>query len=398
VTLSRCLRIEDEFLAAIGADSRLGGLDIEIDLRMPQRPAIAGNGMGFDDDGFFFAHFKKSPTIDQSARRMIPIVAMGSMSVSNLPENAIEITDLKKIYRGGKRGDKAALDGVTLNVPRGSFFGLLGPNGAGKSTLINIMAGLTNKSSGSVRVWGHDIDEDDRAVKLSIGVVPQELNIDPFFSPIELLDVQAGLYGVPKNERRGAEILAALGLADKANAYARALSGGMRRRLLVAKALVHTPPVVVLDEPTAGVDVELRRQLWSYIRELNAQGTTVLLTTHYLEEAEELCDRIAIIDKGKLIACDSTRELLKRVDGKSVSIILEATLSEIPPALAEFSPELRSDGREITFRYRPSRTNLGVIIGAVQGLGLVITDLSTEEADLEDIFLQLTKGPKDGAT
>jgi ABC-2 type transport system ATP-binding protein len=329
---------------------------------------------------------------------MIPIVAMGSMSVSNLPENAIEITDLKKIYRGGKRGDKAALDGVTLNVPRGSFFGLLGPNGAGKSTLINIMAGLTNKSSGSVRVWGHDIDEDDRAVKLSIGVVPQELNIDPFFSPIELLDVQAGLYGVPKNERRGAEILAALGLADKANAYARALSGGMRRRLLVAKALVHTPPVVVLDEPTAGVDVELRRQLWSYIRELNAQGTTVLLTTHYLEEAEELCDRIAIIDKGKLIACDSTRELLKRVDGKSVSIILEATLSEIPPALAEFSPELRSDGREITFRYRPSRTNLGVIIGAVQGLGLVITDLSTEEADLEDIFLQLTKGPKDGAT
>jgi ABC-2 type transport system ATP-binding protein len=260
------------------------------------------------------------------------------------------------------------------------------------------MAGLTNKSSGSVRVWGHDIDEDDRAVKLSIGVVPQELNIDPFFSPIELLDVQAGLYGVPKNERRGAEILAALGLADKANAYARALSGGMRRRLLVAKALVHTPPVVVLDEPTAGVDVELRRQLWSYIRELNAQGTTVLLTTHYLEEAEELCDRIAIIDKGKLIACDSTRELLKRVDGKSVSIILEATLSEIPPALAEFSPELRSDGREITFRYRPSRTNLGVIIGAVQGLGLVITDLSTEEADLEDIFLQLTKGPKDGAT
>ncbi len=398
MTLSRCLRIEDEFLAAIGADSRLGGLDIEIDLRMPQRPAIAGNGMGFDDDGFFFAHFKKSPTIDQSARRMIPIVAMGSMSVSNLPENAIEITDLKKIYRGGKRGDKAALDGVTLNVPRGSFFGLLGPNGAGKSTLINIMAGLTNKSSGSVRVWGHDIDEDDRAVKLSIGVVPQELNIDPFFSPIELLDVQAGLYGVPKNERRGAEILAALGLADKANAYARALSGGMRRRLLVAKALVHTPPVVVLDEPTAGVDVELRRQLWSYIRELNAQGTTVLLTTHYLEEAEELCDRIAIIDKGKLIACDSTRELLKRVDGKSVSIILEATLSEIPPALAEFSPELRSDGREITFRYRPSRTNLGVIIGAVQGLGLVITDLSTEEADLEDIFLQLTKGPKDGAT
>jgi ABC-2 type transport system ATP-binding protein len=364
---------------------------------MAKRPAIARHGVGFDDDDFFVAHFHNSPAIDQSARRMIPIVAMGSTPLYNLPENAIEITDLKKTYRGGKRGDKHALEGVTLNVPRGSFFGLLGPNGAGKSTLINIMAGLTNKTSGSVKVWGHDIDKDERAVKLSIGVVPQELNIDPFFSPLELLDVQAGLYGVPKNERRGEEILSALGLADKAHAYARALSGGMRRRLLVAKALVHTPPVVVLDEPTAGVDVDLRRQLWSYIRELNAKGTTVLLTTHYLEEAEELCDRIAIIDKGRLIACDSTRELLKRVDGKSVSILLDSQLAGIPAALAEFSPELRSDGREITFRYRPSRTNLGAIIGAVQGAGLAIADLSTEEADLEDIFLQLTQGPKDGA-
>lgn len=309
-------------------------------------------------------------------------------SPSAIPDLAVEAKDLVKVY-GGRGGEKRALDGISLSVPRGSFFGLLGPNGAGKSTFINILAGLVVKTSGSVQIWNRDIDTDGRGAKAAIGVVPQELNLDPFFTPLELMDVQAGMYGVPKSERRTMEILEAVGLADKAKAYARTLSGGMRRRLLVAKAMVHAPPVLVLDEPTAGVDIELRQQLWAYVRELNARGTTILLTTHYLEEAEQLCDRIAIINHGKLVACDTTGNLLKRIDGKVLTVTVDRDLTEIPAALASFSPDLKGE-RRLVVRYRPSATPIGHILGAFATAGLAIMDLSTEETDLEDIFLQLT--------
>lgn len=305
-----------------------------------------------------------------------------------VPDFAVEARSLTKTYNG-KGGRKLALDGVSLSIPRGSFFGLLGPNGAGKSTFINILAGLVLKSSGTVKVWGRDLDESPRAARAAIGVVPQELNLDPFFTPRELLDVQAGMYGLPKAERRTMEILDAVGLADKADAYARTLSGGMRRRLLVAKAMVHSPPVLVLDEPTAGVDIELRQNLWAYVRELNARGTTVVLTTHYLEEAEELCDRIAIISRGKLVACEDKRDLLRRLDSKMLILTLDRDLEAVPEALAPFSPELRPD-RRMVVHYKPSQMPMAGILDAVRTAGLAITDLTTEEADLEDIFLQLT--------
>jgi ABC-2 type transport system ATP-binding protein len=304
------------------------------------------------------------------------------------PDYAIETSALSKTYRT-RQGEKRALKEVSIKVPRGSFFGLLGPNGAGKSTFINILAGLVVKSSGKAAVWGFDIDAKTRAARSSIGVVPQELNLDPFFTPQELLEVQAGLYGVPKKERRTAQILEAVGLSDKANAYARTLSGGMRRRLLVAKALVHTPPVLVLDEPTAGVDIELRQQLWAYVRELNAAGTTIVLTTHYLEEAEELCDRIAIINHGEVVAHDTTRALLGRLDNKTLILTFDRDLAAVPAALDPFAPKLEGE-RRMVIRYKPSEAKFGEILAAVQSAGLGLIDLTTEETDLEDIFLQLT--------
>ena len=243
-----------------------------------------------------------------------------------MTQPAIAIRSLSKTYAGGKR----ALDDVTLDVPRGSIFGLLGPNGAGKSTLINILSGMVRKTSGSASIWGFDIDEHPRNAKASIGIVPQEILFDPFFSPFEALELQAGLYGVPSAKRRSMALLRAVHLEDKAHAYARTLSGGMKRRLLVAKAMVHTPPVLVLDEPTAGVDIELRQQLWAYVRELNAQGVTVVLTTHYLEEAEELCDRIAIINNGQLIADKPTRELVGMAQEKVVEVTVDRDLREAP--------------------------------------------------------------------
>lgn len=305
-----------------------------------------------------------------------------------IPVNAIETEGLRKVYRG-RRGDKVALDGVSLSVPRGSFFGLLGPNGAGKSTFINILAGLVVKSAGSARIWDHDIAAEPRAAKAAIGIVPQELNLDPFFTPRELLEVQAGMYGVPKAERRTMEILEAVGLADKAESYARTLSGGMRRRLLVAKAMVHSPPVLVLDEPTAGVDIELRQSLWAYVKELNRAGTTIVLTTHYLEEAEELCDRIAIINHGKLVACEDKQSLLGRLDAKALVLTFESPLTGVPAALSHLAAEVRADGR-LAVRYRPTETPVTAILDAARGVGLGLVDLTTEEADLEDVFLQLT--------
>ncbi len=299
---------------------------------------------------------------------------------------AIELRDLSKTYKGGKR----ALDGVTLDVPRGSIFGLLGPNGAGKSTTINILSGMVVKSGGSARIWGFDIDEHPRNAKASIGVVPQELLFDPFFTPLETLELVAGLYGVPKQHRRSMELLRAVHLEDKANAYSRTLSGGMKRRLLVAKAMVHAPPVLVLDEPTAGVDIELRQQLWSYVRELNRQGVTIVLTTHYLEEAEELCDRIAIINHGRLIADKPTRELVGMAQEKVVEVTVDRDLAAPPQSPVFETISLKAD-RVLTITYSKAKANAGDVITAVNGAGLGIVDVSTREADLEHVFLALTR-------
>ena len=309
-----------------------------------------------------------------------------------MPDDAVVVHGLNKTYRAKGGTAIQALIDIDLAIPRGSLYGLLGPNGAGKSTLINILAQLVIKTSGTAVIWGIDLDREPRAAAAAIGVVPQELNIDPFFTPRELLELQAGLYGVPKAERRTMEILDALGLADKSEAYARTLSGGMRRRLMVAKALVHTPPVLVLDEPTAGVDVELRQQLWGYVRKLNAAGTTVLLTTHYLEEAEELCDRITIINHGRVIACEPTAALLRRLDSKELVFIVAEDLANVPAPLARFDAQLQSP-RRLMLRYKPSRTRIGEILAAVQVAGLNIVDMTTLEADLADIFLQLTRRP-----
>ncbi len=313
------------------------------------------------------------------------------------PENAVETSELCKTYGvAGRRSPVEALRRVGLSIPRGSFFGLLGPNGAGKSTLINILAGLVVKTSGRVSVCGHDIEGSMRRARLSIGVVPQELNIDPYFTPREVLELQAGLFGVPASRRRSADLLAQVGLTAQAEAYARTLSGGMRRRLLVAKAMVHSPPVLVLDEPTAGVDVDLRRQLWTSVREMNANGTTVLLTTHYLAEAEALCDTIAIINHGRLIACDSKAALLGRIDAKEMTVTIDGPIDEIPEALGRLGAEL-VDARRLVFRYPPSKTHSGEILAAVAEAGLTVTDLNTREADLEDIFLRLTGQPDEAS-
>ena len=307
------------------------------------------------------------------------------------PEFAVRAVNLCKTYKGTRRRpEKAALIDINLEIPRGSLFGLLGPNGAGKSTFINILAGLVIKTSGSVRVWGYDIDKSPRQARQAIGVVPQELNIDPFFTPYELLDLQAGLYAVPRDKRRTGEILEAMHLGEQANAYARTLSGGMRRRLLVAKALVHSPPILVLDEPTAGVDVELRQQLWAHVRALKARGITILLTTHYLDEAEQLCDRIAIINHGRLIICEDTDTLLRRIDWKELAIAVGEDIAQIPAGLTRFEAELQPP-RKLIVRYRPSQTQVAEILAAVQNAGHSIVDISSEESDLEDVFLQLIR-------
>ena len=301
---------------------------------------------------------------------------------------AIRITDLKKTYRGKTGEEKIALKGVNLEVPQGAFFGLLGPNGAGKSTLINIMAGLVIKTSGTVEICGHDIDTATRAARQSIGVVPQELVLDTFFTVRQALEITAGYYGIPKAQRRTQEIIEAMGLADKADVPSRRLSGGMRRRLLVGKALVHAPKLLVLDEPTAGVDVELRRQLWEYVKRLNKAGTTILLTTHYLEEAEELCDDIAIIHHGNVIAHDTTEHLMQGVDSKAIILTLSAPLTEVPSALSDLQASIKQG--KLVIHYQPSQSQVGDILSRVQGLGLAIRDVSTEEVDLEDLFVRMT--------
>ena len=310
---------------------------------------------------------------------------------------AISINNLVKRYAPAGQGEgKLALDGVSFDVPQGGIFGLLGPNGAGKSTLINILAGMVMKTSGSATIWGFDIDTDMRNAKRSIGIVPQEIVFDPFFTPIEVLENTAGLYGVAKPLRRSLELLRAVHLEDKAKAYSRTLSGGMKRRLLIAKALVHSPPVLVLDEPTAGVDVELRRQLWELVQEMNTAGVTVVLTTHYLEEAEQLCERIAIINHGRVIANKPTRELVEMAREKIVVLTLDRDIAELPTHPAFVKCET-AGARVLEITYDKDRMNAGEVMALVQAQGFAIIDVTTREADLEDVFVTLTSAAKEMA-
>ncbi|MGB8622521.1 MAG: ABC transporter ATP-binding protein [Paracoccaceae bacterium] len=305
--------------------------------------------------------------------------------------NAIEIEGLNKTYAGSNRQPpKVALKNINLNIPAGSIFGLLGPNGAGKSTLINILAGLVLKTSGRVKIWGFDQDVNPRQSRASIGVMPQELNLDPFFTPRAALEVQAGLYGVPKRQRRTDEVLRMIGLEDKADAYARSLSGGMQRRLLLGKALVHHPQILVLDEPTAGVDIELRQMLWQNVRRLNEEdGMTIILTTHYLEEAEQMCDEIAIINHGELIVRDTTPALLDRMDAKTLVVAPENE----PPGHIDLPEGVemtrRADGA-LVFNFHRKQTSAGSVLEAVRNAGVIMRDVATEEPDLEDVFVALT--------
>ncbi|TRW98146.1 ABC transporter ATP-binding protein [Paracoccus sp. M683] len=305
--------------------------------------------------------------------------------------NAIEISGLRKTYAAtGRQAPKEALKGVDLAIAEGSIFGLLGPNGAGKSTMINILAGLVNKSAGQVVIWGFDQDVNPRQSRAAIGVMPQELNIDPFFTPRASLEVQAGLYGVPKAERWTDELLALVGLTDQAESYTRNLSGGMKRRLLLAKALVHRPNVLVLDEPTAGVDIGLREMLWANVRRLNEAGMTIILTTHYLEEAEQMCDEIAIINHGQVVVQAPTSALLGRMDGKTM--IIDAGGRVDLPALPHGArAEWRTDGR-LAISYPPSQIRADQLLDALRGAGVPIVDVGIEAPDLEDVFVELTRG------
>lgn len=305
--------------------------------------------------------------------------------------NAIEISGLRKIYRAsGRAPAKEALKGIDLAIPAGSVFGLLGPNGAGKSTTINIMAGLVNKTAGQVVIWGFDQDRNPRQSRAAIGIMPQELNIDPFFTPRASLEVQAGLYGVPPSERWTDELLALVGLTDQAESYSRSLSGGMKRRLLLAKALVHRPQVLVLDEPTAGVDITLREMLWANVRRLNEQGMTIILTTHYLEEAEAMCDRIAIINHGEVIVEDTTRNLLARADGKTLVIDPGGPVAD--PVLPDGVTLERRAGGTLALSYSPLRFRADALIDRLRAQGVPIRDISIEQPDLEDVFVKLTAG------
>lgn len=307
------------------------------------------------------------------------------------PDFAIELVNLTKNYHSeSKRTAEPALKSVSLKIPRGRIYGLLGPNGAGKSTLINILAGLTIKTSGQAFIWGFEVEKEARKARSAIGVVPQELNLDAFFTSRELLKQQAGFYGVPRKQQRTEELLEILDLKDVADASTSTLSGGMRRRLMMAKAMVHNPPVLILDEPTAGVDVELRHSLWAYVRKLSEAGATVLLTTHYLEEAEQLCDDIAILNQGELVANDSKANLLARLDSKQVTVTLSRDMVEMPASVLKQGWQYLAPNR-LTLPYKPSETTIGQVLLNVQAHGYSITDLNMKEPDLESVFLQLTQ-------
>ena len=301
---------------------------------------------------------------------------------------ALKISNLNKTYKTKQGTEKKALENINLQIKQGSFFGLLGPNGAGKSTLINIIAGITNKTSGEIEINGIDLTTRVKLAKQNIGIVPQEVVIDPFFNVFETLEIYAGYFGIRKKDRQTKQILENLGLADKIYAKPRTLSGGMKRRLLIAKALVHNPKLLILDEPTAGVDVELRNQLWDYVKKLNQQGTTILLTTHYLEEAEELCDEIAIINKGKIIACDQKDNLIKLLDEKQLTI----TFDQQPQEIKHKNFTAICKNNQLIINYKTSNVDAGEIIELIQDKAKAkIIDIATCQADLEDVFKYLIK-------
>ena len=305
-------------------------------------------------------------------------------------ENVLSVKNLNKIYLKKKSKSVHALKNLNLEVKEGEIFGLLGPNGAGKSTFINILAGTTIKTSGNVNVWGFNLDKNPRQVRASIGIVPQEVNVDPFFSPRKLLELQAGLYGIKKKDRITDTILKLVSLENQANSYTRSLSGGMKRRLLVAKALVHQPPIIILDEPTAGVDVELRSNLWKNVKSLNKQGVTIILTTHYLLEAEEMCDRIGILNKGNLVALDSTKNLLKRIQTKIVTFVVNGKVNIENQSLKSLNVIDNQPGQLIV-SYEKSLLNIEELINYINKQNIKISDISTDDGNLEDVFLRLTK-------
>ena len=306
------------------------------------------------------------------------------------PKNnlALEINNLSKIYNN--EDNDIALDNICLTVKVGSIFGLLGPNGAGKSTLINIISGTVFKTSGNVLIWGIDIDKKRKQSKLAVGVVPQELNIDAFFTPNELLNLHSGMFNVPKIARKTDELLRLMDLSDKAQSYSRKLSGGMRRRLLVAKAMVHTPPILILDEPTAGVDVELRQKLWSHFKELNKLGVTIILTTHYLEEAENLCDHIAIINHGKIVANESKKSLLKKLNEKIIYIKFKNNIDKKSEQALKKIGTIKFDSNELQINFKPDKISMKKIIKIIYETDIDIIDLSTKDASLEDVFINIT--------
>ena len=305
-------------------------------------------------------------------------------------KNVLSVKNLEKIYSSEDASATHALNNLNLDVKEGEIFGLLGPNGAGKTTFINILAGTVMKTSGQVDVWGFDLDKNPRQVRASVGIVPQEINLDPFFSPRKLLELQAGLYGIKKKDRITDTILKLVSLEDQANSYARSLSGGMKRRLLMAKALVHQPPIVFLDEPTAGVDVELRKNLWENVRSLNKQGVTIILTTHYLEEAEEMCDRIAILNKGNMVALDSTKNLLNRIQTKKVTIKTDKKV-DIKDNDLNSLKILSNLENQVCLSYEKSKINMQQLIDLFKKDNVKIVDISTDDGDLEDVFLRLIK-------
>ena len=305
-------------------------------------------------------------------------------------ELAIAVNNLSKVYKSSSDTDKLALDNISLAIKKGSIFGLLGPNGAGKSTFINILADLAKKTSGEIEVLNINHESNLIEAKRLMGIVPQELNIDPFFTPYELLEIQAGLYGIKKKDRKTMEILKMLALEDKAKAYARTLSGGMRRRLLIAKAMVHDPEILILDEPTAGVDVELRSNLWENIHKLNQNGKTIIITTHYLHEAEELCNEIAIINEGKLIAHDSTINIKSFLD--KITVIVDYNDNNFDlSGLNELNLEIKIKDRQVQVNYKPSEVNFNLMLNALNSSGSQIINMKIIETKLEDVFLQLTQ-------
>ena len=305
-------------------------------------------------------------------------------------KNALKIEKLTKIYSKKSAKEIKALNNLNLEVKQGEIFGLLGPNGAGKTTFLNILAGTVIKNSGTVNVWGYDLDKDPRQVRSSIGIVPQEVNLDAFFSPKNLLELQAGLYGIPKKERITDTILKLVSLEKQANSYARSLSGGMKRRLLIAKAMVHRPPILVLDEPTAGVDVQLRQDLWNNVKAINKQGITIILTTHLMYEAEEMCNKIAIINKGNLIKLDTTENLLNSIKTKKI-IFKVSKIKKINPENLNGIKFSYDSNNEITVLYEKKKHKIDQIINKIRSAGIEIYDISTDEGNLEDVFIDLTK-------